>query len=106
MSQRALALLYERTDKGFFKQHFERKAHIRKPYQGECEGEFWTLGEHERDRRRILLCRVDGRGAFLPDGKIFKIPFLAFSDETIEDSDAILLPIIDEIMRNAAENPR
>jgi len=30
-----------------------------------------------------------------------KIPFLAFSDETIEDRDDILLPIIEEIMLDA-----
>jgi hypothetical protein len=67
----------------------------RAAYVLECEREFLSLGAHERDRRRLLLwCD--------PDGRILKIPFLLFADETVEDRDDILLPIIDEIMRDAA----
>ena len=106
MSQRALAMLFERTDKAFFAQFPDRKAHIRLPYHDECKGEFWSLGEHEKKRRRILLCRCDHNGLPLPEGRIFKIPFLAFADETIEDSDEVLLPIVQEIMLNARENAR
>ena len=100
----------------FFQQHPTRKAHIRKPrlepmrdtqravrILDECELEFRSLGGHDRDRRRILLCRTDHRGNWLPEHKILKIPFLAFSDETIEDTDETLLPIIFTIMAEAAE---
>lgn len=99
---RSIALVFDNSDKQFFAQYPLRKAHIRLPYLNECSGEFWSLGDHNRTRRRILLCRTDARGAFLPDNKIMKIPFLAFADETIEDTDEVLLPIIDEIMTSAA----
>jgi hypothetical protein len=69
----------------------------------ECELEFLSLGQHDRDRRRILLVRTDHRGNPLPDNKVLKIPFLAFSDETIEDRDDILLPICFSIMAEALE---
>lgn len=103
MSERkALIVAFDNSDKRFFQTHPDRMAHIRLPYADECAGEFWALGDHVRTRRRILLCRADAYGKPLPDGKIFKIPFLAFSDETIEDRDDILLPIVREIMQNAA----
>jgi len=99
---RALAVMFETADKNFFKQHLDRKVHIRLPYKDECNGEFWSLGEHEKTRRRILLIRYGHDGAPLPDGKVLKIPFLAFSDETIEDRDDVLVPIVEQIMREAA----
>jgi hypothetical protein len=68
-------------------------------------GEFWSLGEHNKDRRRILLWRVpESHPAYDPkEMKILRIPFLLFSDETIDDTDSTLLPIIHEIMVNAAK---
>jgi hypothetical protein len=95
---KALAQLFDRSDAAFFVQHRDRKAHIRKPYIGEHEIEFQWLGWHDKERRHILLCRVDYEGKPLPDNKVLKVPFLAFADETIEDRDDILLPIINEIM--------
>lgn len=108
-------------DEQFFTDHPDRQAHIRPPGKvrvidrqraaritDECAGEFWSLGEHEKSRRRIILWRVPpDRWSLIPnhDGKtvpIMKIPFLAFADETIESRDDILLPILDEIMRKAA----
>ena len=73
------------------------------PYADECAGEFWSLGDHQRTRRRILLTRADATGNKLPDNKILKIPFLAFADESIEDRDDILLPIVQQIMQDAAK---
>lgn len=100
----------------FFTEHPDRKARIRLPrlerratkqrgveFASECTGEFWSLGLHDKTRRRILLCRVDVRGEPLPEGRVLKIPFLSFSEETIEDRDDILLPIIFQIMREAAQ---
>ena len=98
---RALARLFEKSDREFFQTHRDRKAHIRKPYIGEHEVEFQTLGYHEKDRRRILLTRVDCERKALPDNKVLKVPFLAFADEEIADRDDILLPIIDDIMHIA-----
>ncbi len=100
---RALAQLFEKSDREFFQTHRDRKAHIRKPFIGEHEAEFQTLGYHERDRRRILLTRVDYERKPLPDNKVLKVPFLAFADEEIADRDDILLPIIDGIMTDAKD---
>lgn len=104
-------------DEQFFTEHLDRITHIRKPrlelvidrqrsagYVPECDREFMTLGEHKRDRRRILLWRVpEGHPGYDPDAvRILKIPFLLFADETVEDNDATLLPIIQGIMEDAA----
>lgn len=99
------------TDQQFFTQHPDRKYRIRMPLKemvidkqrgshvvDECEREFRSLGDHRRDRRRIVLCRADHRGNLLADGKILKIPFLLFADETVEDDDATLGPIVFELM--------
>ncbi len=100
--QRALEQLYKDNDAQFFRAFPTRKTHIRVAYKGENEMEFRTLGEHDRDRRRVILTRVTDIGLPIPDGKVLKIPFLAFADETIEDDDKVLLPILREIMRDAA----
>lgn len=101
--RRALASLYEKSDMLFFQYHRDRKAHIRQSYDGEHEAEFQSLGYHQRGRRRILLTRVNFEGKLLDDDKVMKIPFLAFADESIEDTDAVLLPIIREIMYDAKD---
>lgn len=100
-------------DAQFFVDHPDRRTHIREPqptlhhdarshkvrYADECEMEFRSLGDHKKDRRRILLARVDHRGFFLDGNRIMKIPVLLFADETVEDRDDILLPFLDGIMR-------
>lgn len=100
--QNALATVWKDADAHFFHDHPTRKTHIRNAYSGENEREFQSLGEHDRSRRRVILCRVDNIGMPLPEGAVFKIPFLAFADETIEDDDRTLLPIYREIMLDAA----
>lgn len=104
-------------DAQFFAEHPDRQAHIRIPRKGpsinaqravritsESEGEFFSLGEHDKSRRRIIIWRVPRDNPhFNPQRPpLIKIPFLAFADETIEDRDDVLLPIIEEIMRDAA----
>lgn len=101
MSERALAMLWERADGVFFKEHPDRRFHIRNAYKDEQKGEFWSLGPHEEKRRRIILTRVDFENKPLPNNKVLKIPFLAFADETIEDTDDTLFPIIRDIMVEA-----
>lgn len=104
-------------DAQFFSDHPDRQARIRLPVKeiktdprtrqarviGECEGEFWSLGAHERTRRRILVWRVPvDNPCYDPVRRpLLKIPFLAFSDETIEDRDDVLLPILHTIMSEA-----
>ena len=109
------------ADEQFFADHPDRQSHIRLPRMvplvnsqravqmvQEENGAFWSLGEHDKARRRILLWRVPpDRWHLIPnhDGRttpIMKIPFLVYSDETIEDRDDILLPILNEIMKGAA----
>ena len=103
MEARALKVAFEKSDEGFFRDHPDRKARIRLPYKGEAEGEFWSLGDHERSRRRMVLWRVPKDNSWFDRLRtpLLKIPFLAFADETIEDRDDVLLPIIDTIMREA-----
>ena len=105
-------------DSQFFKDHPDRYAHIREPkkilvklpsralkYVEEMAGEFWSLGDHEKSRRRILLWRVpESHPNYNPkEVQILRIPFLLFSDESIEDTDAVLLPIIHQVMQDAAK---
>ena len=112
-------MIFIDPDERFFQEHPDRKTHIRMPrpvlvkntqratyFEEECRGEFWSLGDHDKKRRRILLTRVDFNGKPLPDNKVLKVPFLAFSDESIEDSDAVLLPLIEGIMADAVSRMR
>lgn len=83
-------------DDVWFRTHAGRFAHIRTPYEQECESDFKTLGDHDRTRRRIVCVRV-------PEySHIMRIPFLLFSDEEIADDDVILLPLVHEMMEAAA----
>ena len=108
-------------DAQFFAQHPDRYSHIREPklqlvklpsrqvkYVPEMSGEFWSLGEHNKDRRRIILWRVpESHPAYDPkEVKILRIPFLLFGDESVEDTDAVLLPIIHQIMLDAQKKQR
>jgi hypothetical protein len=100
-------------DAQWFAEHLDRRAHIRNPvkllhidkqrhtfYVDECLTEFESLGAHNKNRRRILLWKVPHDNPYyLADRPpILKIPMLAFADETIEDTDAVLLPIIHDLM--------
>ena len=106
-------------DGQWFHDHPDRQSHIREPirqieidrrhgtrFTDECAGEFWSLGDHNKDRRRILLWKVPVDNPFYDPKKpaILKIPFLLFSTETVEDRDDILLPLIHEIMTDAAKS--
>ena len=112
-----VTLVKNDPDSQWFASHPDRQSHIRSPikilvtdkqrgtrYVEENEGEFWSLGDHEKDRRRILLWKVPVDNSFYDPKKpaILKIPFLLFADENIEDSDAVLLPIIHELMLSKA----
>lgn len=105
---KALTVAFDNSDRMFFEQHRDRQARIRLPHAGECDGEFWSLGEHNRARRRIILWKVPEDNPFQQRMKqpILKIPFLAYADETIEDTDDVLMPVIHEIMLQAKDNPR
>lgn len=104
------------TDEEFFTVYPDRNYHIRKPvkeividkqraahFGDECEAEFQSLGPHNRDRRRLLLYRVPPDNPHYNPNKppILKVPFLMFADESIEDDDATLGPILHGIMEDA-----
>jgi hypothetical protein len=86
----------------FFASFPKRQCHLREPHPGEQDEHFMTLGFHPVDRRRILAWKVP-RGSAFGAGRILRIPFLQFSDETISDDDRVLLPLLHQIMMGAAE---
>ena len=105
------------TDEQFFAAHPDRQSRIRLPgkqpfrdrqrsvrYLDECELEFRSLGGHAVRRRRLIIWRIPKDNPCYDPEKpqLLKIPFLAFADEMIEDTDAVLLPILHEIMKQAA----
>lgn len=104
-------------DAQFFIVHPDRYARIRMPTKqiginrqrattviDECEAEFRTLGEHHRSRRRILVWRMPENHPMYDDKQavLLKIPYLLFSDESVEDDDATLLPLIHAVMKDAS----
>ena len=104
------------ADTRFFAEHPDRQARIRKPnlepyrdqqravrYLDELELQFRSLGAHDIKRRRIIAWRVpkDNPVYDPANPQILKIPMLMFADETIEDEDRVLLPIVHEIMMQA-----
>jgi len=86
----------EDPDALWFMRFQRRRARIRRPFVGEAEAEFESLGPHRSDRRRVLVLRGD-------HGMLMPIPFLLFADEEIANEDAILLPIIHQLMVDARE---
>ena len=102
--RKALVVAFDNSDKMFFENHKDRQAHIRLPFQGESAGEFFSLGDHQRTRRRILIWRVPRDSPYYDSIKqpILKIPFLTFEDEIVDDTDDVLLPIIATIMQEQA----
>jgi hypothetical protein len=102
-------------DAQFFSDHPDRRARIRLPEKAvainrqraagvvdEMEAEFRALGDHNRDRRRVLVWRVPEGNPFY-DPALLKIPFLLFADETVEDTDEVLLPLVHQIMMDVAK---
>lgn len=85
----------------FFAQHPDRNLHVRKAHKQEFSGEFFSLGDHDMDRRMVLCWRVPAGREF--HGKVIRIPFLAFADETIADTDEVLRPMLDALMKDAAK---
>jgi hypothetical protein len=97
----------ELEDEAFFADYPDRKAHIRRPTDPlEFLREFRSLGPHEYNRRRVIVARVAPDVARRYQRELLTIPFLAFADETIEDRDDVLLPILDDIMKEARGGPR
>lgn len=112
------------TDEQFFAMHPDRQTRIRKPslqqhidrqrsvrWLDEQELAFRSLGPHDKSRRRIIAYRVPQDNPMYEQVRqmaggvpILQIPFLAFADETIEDRDDVLLPLVYRIMMDAARD--
>jgi hypothetical protein len=86
----------------FFSEHRDRKLRIREPIEAEYQREFRGFGMHDESRRRVIVSRVAPNMARRHNIDYMRIPFLLFGDETVEDTDEVLHPILDEIMRDAA----
>jgi hypothetical protein len=98
----------------FFTEHPDRRARIRLPgkvahrdaqrsvrYLDECEIEYKHLGGHDPKRRRIIAYRLPDDHLTHPN-HIMKIPMLLFADESVEDTDAVLVPMVAELMMQEA----
>ena len=105
-------------DAQFFTDHPDRQARIREPLKvveingqrganvvDEMRSEFRSLGDHDKNRRRIIVYRAPKDNPMYDPQKpqLLKIPLLLFADETIVDEDCVLLPEVDRIMREAAQ---
>ena len=71
-------------------------------YLSEQELCFRQLGPHDERRRRIIAVRVPADHPTHAN-HIMQIPFVLFGDETLEDRDDILLPLVRELMMEAAQ---
>jgi hypothetical protein len=103
--------LGDRLDNQFFRDHPDRDYHIRVPIYKEGEPDefalaFRSLGPHEKDRRRVIVRRLEPAKVAMFGIKYLPIPFLLFADESIEDTDKVLAPIFDGIMKEAAADLR
>ena len=90
------------TDELWFEQHPDRKAMIRAAGAHEKQAEFNSLGLHDAKRRRIICLKAWNRDVRRAVGPVMRIPFLQFADESIENSDEVLLPVVHEIMMGQA----
>lgn len=88
-------------DATWFRSFPLRQARIREPIGREAESEFETLGPHDRKRRRIIVWRAPADSPM--PGRLIPLPFLLFADETVENEDRFLMPVIAEMMSNAAK---
>jgi len=92
------------ADRIWFKEREGRKLRIRLPVGDEYHREFLSFGMHDADRRRVIVGRVPAGMAKRYNVDFMRIPFLLFADETVEDTDEVLKPILDELMRRAASD--
>ena len=91
-------------DVRWFKQLPRRQTRIRVPAPGEFSASWLAMGDHDATRRRVLVWRVPKNNPgrkLIPDG-LMRIPLLLRADESVENDDKVLLPILDGLMREAA----
>lgn len=91
------------ADKLFFNLNRDRNLRLRRPIDDEYQREYRQFGLHEERRRRVIVARVPYHMMQRHNIDFIRVPFVMFADETVEDTDAVLAPILDEMMRDAAE---
>lgn len=89
------------ADRAFFAEHPDRKLRIRTPILTEYEREFQTMGLHQKSRERVIVTRVTPDISRSYGFDFMRIPLLQAADETIEDRDDILAPVLKELMAAA-----
>ena len=89
------------ADRIFFKEHSGRQLRIRPPFDGEYTAEFRGFGFHQEHRRRVIVGRIPAGASKRHNIDFMRIPFLLFADETVEDTDEVLRPVLHEIMSAA-----
>jgi hypothetical protein len=109
------------ADALFFARHPMRYARIRRPlmvrarnaqravgFQDENEAEFQAIDPHDRAQRRIIVWRVPADNMYYDPEKpqLIKIPYLLYVDETLADTDEVLLPIIHALMIDEAKEQK
>lgn len=92
------------TDQAFFADHPTRRTRIRDAIGDEQAAAFQSLGDHDAKRRRIVIWKLPPSMRQHGTPELLKIPFLAFGDETIENEDSILMPLIHQLMADAAKH--
>lgn len=99
-------MLLIESDAAFFRRHPTRQARIRHANRGEMDREFKSLGVFPDSWRRMLVWKVPG-GIGAPfahyAGKTIPIPFVLKPGEEYEDNDRVLMPLIEELMNEAAK---
>lgn len=91
-------------DELWFQLNPTRRTHLRIPVdEFENDFEFQALGADDMTERRIVLYKVPD-DHFMGAGSTITIPFREAADEAhpAVDTDEMLLPFIEEIMREAA----
>ena len=89
------------ADRVWFAAHSGRKLRIRPPIGDEYREIFRTFGMHEEGRRRVIVCRLPGWQMRRHNVDFARVAMLLYADETVEDTDEVLAPILDELMREA-----
>ena len=88
-------------DSIFFTTHKDRQLRIRAPCEDVYTKEFRGFGPHLKHRRRVIVSRISMRMKARHNVDFMRIPFLLFADETVEDTDETLRPILHKIMLDA-----
>jgi hypothetical protein len=90
-------------DNQFFTDHPDRSYRIRLPIYKEYDLAFSSLGDHNKDRRRIIIKRLEPAKVAMFGIKYLPVPFLLFADESIEDTDKVLAPFFDGLIKGEVE---